>query len=875
MADDEPDLAVGAAWLSELLESRLHASELAPGAPGARGDVTWAEPLIGRRLGGFVVRGILGQGGMGLVLLADDVALGREVALKVLRPDLRGKVALLEEARVAAGLRHPGIAVVYGVGREHGLDFIVMERIGGRSLRALIAEGAITTTAKLEVLAQVAEALAFAHAQGFAHRDLKPDNVMVEPDGRARLLDFGLAAPAGSRTALAASTPAYRDPASPVQRSDVRADVWAFGVMAFEVLRERLPGPDEAVSLPALAPRARRRALERLIGACLSRDPEARPRDGAALAAGMRRALAARGRWRWTASIAILGVALVVLIAVWPRTAPEGARVERLTSRIDDIPIELAALAPDGERVALVDGQGLMIMDVATRTLTRHALEASRSFRYGVITWRADGSGVELVNAIGRDALRYRVELPGGASRHEIAEGKVTRDGVHELGWEIAEHRFLTGRRGEAPRVVTGLERVMRHAVSLSPDGRRAAVIVAPLSASLEARLAVIDLATARAEVILETPRLLMDNLQSAVAWRGDDVLVFGLRGDESARGGDLWAMPAVVGETPRRLTTWDAVHFGHLSVSDDGRRAVVIATEQQTDVWLARVDWGEGGALVDARRVTWDDGEERPSGWSADGRALYYMVRRVGGIEARRITVMEGEPWSTGADEVVGREHWPVEDGGGARLGWRPVDGGLSLVRVDAGGVGTTLGLTVPGGSEIGRPGPASAWFRCAPGASGGCLVARADADALRFFALDGGAAVGPERFSLPPSEYAAVSRWDLDAEGRTLLAVAGPYVRRFDLAGQAIEGGAIRLPCWPQHPAAARGGSPDFISATCIERPGYRLFAVGADRVPRVVRQSDHRWYAHPMLSPDGRFLAWAERAFQTDVWLIELPE
>jgi hypothetical protein len=279
---------------------------------------------------------------------------------------------------------------------------------------------------------------------------------------------------------------------------------------------------------------------------------------------------------------------------------------------------------------------------------------------------------------------------------------------------------------------------------------------------------------------------------------------------------------------------------------------------------------------LSDARRVTWDDAEERPSGWAADGKRLYYVVRRPGAFESRALTVVDGPAWAVGDDRPIGPERWSVEDGSGARLGWRDAAGGaLELVRQVAAGEVTALGVREAAGADVGRPGPASAWFRCAPASGAGCLVARASPDAIRFFAIDARGHVGSELLRLPPSEYAAVSRWDVDQDGRHVLAVHGGTIMRYGLDGSAVADSAVKLPCWPQHPAAARGASPDFFTATCLERPSYRVFEVGPDRVPHAVRESDHRWYAHPMLSPDGRLLAWAERAFQTDVWLVHVED
>jgi hypothetical protein len=204
----------------------------------------------------------LGQGGMGVVYRAFDAKLDREVAVKVVAPEDVGdaglRARLIREARTAAKVVHPGIVHVYDVGEtSDGGVFVILELVDGASLRQSLGEAALSLTDRLRILAECARALEAAHSAGVVHRDIKPDNVMVRTNGRAVLLDFGLAKPrqlatpsgvhqatepALTRHGAIAGTPAYLAPEQARGEDlDGRADQFALGVTAYEVLTGRIP----------------------------------------------------------------------------------------------------------------------------------------------------------------------------------------------------------------------------------------------------------------------------------------------------------------------------------------------------------------------------------------------------------------------------------------------------------------------------------------------------------------------------------------------------------------------------------------------------------------------------------------------------------
>jgi serine/threonine-protein kinase len=265
----------------------------------------------GRRLGTFEVVSRLGVGGMGEVYLARDSRLGRDVAIKVLPEGVARDAERLarfdREARALAALSHPNVGAIHGAEEAEGIRFLVLELIPGDTLGDRIGRGALKLEEALGLACQVAAAMEAAHERGIVHRDLKPANVKVTPDGRVKVLDFGLArmlAPAGeSGDAIATmadhetqhgvllGTPTYMSPEQARgQTADKRSDVWAFGCLLYEMLSGRKAFVGETVTdvlaailhrdpdweaLPAATPDAVRRLLSR----CLQRDRERRLHD--------------------------------------------------------------------------------------------------------------------------------------------------------------------------------------------------------------------------------------------------------------------------------------------------------------------------------------------------------------------------------------------------------------------------------------------------------------------------------------------------------------------------------------------------------------------------------------------------------------------
>jgi len=263
-------------------------------APEPR-DAEPAPLLPGTVVGRFEILRELGRGGFGVVYEARDRELGRQVALKFVRPGQaemeEGKVA--REAEAIARLAHPNLITLYDVGRtDHG-PYLVFELLRGKTLQERIDDGPMPLQEAVHIATEVARGLAHAHAEGVVHRDLKPSNVFVTAKGQVKILDFGMAHAFGRRR-LSGGTPAYMAPEQWEDApEDERTDVFALGVMLYRMLSGEYPFPEGKGKWSAEPTTVRKLdvpgapELADLVEKMLDRTPTRRPRDGAAVLAAL------------------------------------------------------------------------------------------------------------------------------------------------------------------------------------------------------------------------------------------------------------------------------------------------------------------------------------------------------------------------------------------------------------------------------------------------------------------------------------------------------------------------------------------------------------------------------------------------------------
>src|SRR5918998_2783477 len=257
--------------------------------------------MIGRLIDGrYQVRSRIARGGMATVYLATDLRLERRVALKIMHGHLADdnafKSRFVQEARSAARLAHPNVVNVFDQGQDSDMAYLVMEYLQGITLRDLLKEyGKLTPEQTMDIMEAVLAGLAAAHKAGIVHRDLKPENVLLADDGRIKIGDFGLARAASNNTATGQAllgTIAYLSPELVTRGlADARSDIYALGIMTYEMLTGEQPYVGEApmavayqhandtVPLPSSKAPSTPQELDDLVLWATARDPEERPRD--------------------------------------------------------------------------------------------------------------------------------------------------------------------------------------------------------------------------------------------------------------------------------------------------------------------------------------------------------------------------------------------------------------------------------------------------------------------------------------------------------------------------------------------------------------------------------------------------------------------
>jgi Tol biopolymer transport system component len=464
--------------------------------------------MIGTSLSHYRISTAIGAGGMGEVYRATDTTLGRDVAIKVLPVEVAQDAERLarfrREAQLLASLNHPNIAAIYGLEESDGRPFLALELVEGEDLSERLKRGRVPVDEALDIAGQIAGAVEAAHEKGVVHRDLKPANVKLTPDGKVKVLDFGLAkawggdagsggssvdlsqSPTLARTGTLAGvilgTAAYMSPEQASGKGvDKRADIWAFGAVLFEMLTGRPLFVGDNVSevlasvlkdepawdrLPEGAPRS----LDRLLRRCLRKKPRERlhdigdarleieearqelasdPDDSRGAPKDAQAARRERMAWGLAATLALAAVGLAV---GWSLSRGPARRLLQLSVPLDPAGLDgRFVVSPDGSRVAFVGRQ-----EKGDTLLYVRALDATgaRVFPGSERAWNPffspDGEWIAFFDQV--STLR-KVPANGGPVV-TVARGNF-RDSVGawtEEGW-IVLTQPVSGRPGELVRV--------------------------------------------------------------------------------------------------------------------------------------------------------------------------------------------------------------------------------------------------------------------------------------------------------------------------------------------------------------------------------------------------------------------------------------
>jgi Tol biopolymer transport system component len=612
----------------------------------------------GSKLGPYEVVAPLGAGGMGEVYRAKDARLGREIALKVLPTDVAQDAArrkrFEQEARSASALAHPNIVTVLDVGESDGSVWIAMELVEGKTVRDLLASGALPVRRALEIGTQVAEGLAAAHSAGIVHRDLKPENLIVSKDGYVKILDFGLAklsergpaamegptltaGAAGTEPGTVMGTVGYMSPEQAAgQAVDFRTDQFSFGSILYEmatgqrafqkktgvetlaaILREE---PKSVGELNPAAPAPLRWTIDR----CLAKEPDERyastkdlARDlksmrdhltetsGSVAAAGVP-AKPHRGWLVPAAAALVAGIALGALGLRLLARAPkaEGPDFRQVTFRRGNV--GGARFSPDGKTIVYAAAWDGAPMDLYA---TQPDSPESRPLGLAPASIFSISSTSELAVALNQRsvmgfetvAMLARLPLNGGAARDVMTD-------VTGADWSPDGQQFVVARPESGqwrleypPGQVLATAPGWIDRPRFCPDGRRIAYGEHPQRGDSLGRVVVIDTSGKRLYQSEMTSSL------SGLAWSPSAEEVW-------YTGDDLMAL-SPSGRSRRLLRLPGFTELG--DVSRDGRVLVSRSDRRREAAGLAPGETRE-------RTLTWHDWTF-PADLSADGRTLLF----------------------------------------------------------------------------------------------------------------------------------------------------------------------------------------------------------------------------------------------------------
>lgn len=682
-------------------------------------------------LGRYQIARTIGSGGMAEVFAAHDLRHDRDVAIKVLKPEIAGALGserFLQEIRISAKLFHPHILTLLDSGETDGLLYYVMPLVEGDSLRTRIErDGPLPIPAALQVARECADALMFAHAQGIVHRDIKPENILFEA-GHATVADFGIAralTAAGSdrltTAGIVLGTPAYMSPeqAAGEHGVDTRTDIYSLGTVLFEMLTGQAPfkgaTPAETIARQVAKPpppvASLRNGIPRRVAQALTKALAKNPEDRFATAGEFAKELEpellpeTRREKSWT-RIAVAAAAALVLVALtyWVGSrmnangsAGSGGVASAFNRKLAQLTFaegveQWPAWSPDGQRLLYVgESGGQRKLIVRTISSGDEGAITRDSYDYIQPAWSNDGKHIAVVR--GRSPsdhlepgdLNGTFTERGDIWRIDAATGKQTKlvdnafnpayspDGrqlAFDAAWAGARRIWISDAEGGNPRQLTSdsSEAVAHAEPSWSPDGKRLVFRRIDKTAS---DLVMLDPESQKLRWITH------DNvLDMNPAWAPDGRSLY----YSSAGGGGLnvWRVALNAdGERegmPQQLTTGAGDDINP-APSPDGKELAFSVRSFDSDVWRLPVDAVTGRQSGQPLPVTATTRVESRGAWSPDGSMIAFNSDRRGEMNlwVRSLT--------SGAETQV-----TSGPGGDYQPSWSPESGTLAFFSARSG---------------------------------------------------------------------------------------------------------------------------------------------------------------------------------------------
>ena len=659
-------------------------------------------PLVtGARLGRYEIRAPLGAGGMGEVYAAHDPQIGRDVALKVLPAAFSADPERLarfdQEARAAGALNHPNILSVYDVGMHDGVSYVVAELLEGESLRQVLAAGALPQRKAIDYATQIARGLAAAHERGIVHRDLKPDNIFITADGRAKVLDFGLAkltAPSGAPDPADVTRAAETDPGVVLgtvgymapeqvrgQRVDHRADVFSFGCILYEMIsgRKAFHRPTAVETLNAIltqeppdlseSDRPFAPALERVMLRCLEKNPAARFQsasdlafalessagsgaDTARAAVTFRPATGTGWRMRLPWLVALLACVTTALAGarLFVRGGPAEAAMVRFAiapptrGTFQWIVGPSSAVSPDGRQLALVvttEGRTQLYVRALDSLVLRPIAGSDGAW---APFWSPDSRSLAFV----ADDKVTRVDLAGGSPqticrRRNVLSGAWGPDGTVLLAGFGSPILRVPASGGDPVPVSTIGQKETALWPAFLPDGRHFLYAAWPAGGKTELRAGSLDAADVKTLMTIESravyapPGYLLFVREGVLLAQAFDARSFSIAGEPVA--------------VANRVVYFQPTLFADFSASTDGVLAYLSGISRTRLVWVGRdgSELGTVGAPADYDLPRLSPDGQRLAVSTVDprtGTSDIWLVDRARGTSTR-FTADPGVEWA------------------------------------------------------------------------------------------------------------------------------------------------------------------------------------------------------------------------------------